>query len=125
LRRWTPVSKTDNGASVIARFDFSDVERVKRAITDLDRTLDNLMDDKLPPHMVEEILGISSAERNRWIKDGRLPKSGMGSFKKGSQQIFFYMHRFREIALLVAHPEIIAKWRESDAQAAQNWYSAV
>jgi len=81
--------------------------------------LDTVAKERLSPQMVEEILGITSAERNGWNKDGRLPKSGTGSFKKGRQQIYFYLHPVTEIAKLAANPKIIAEWREADAKAAQ------
>jgi hypothetical protein len=116
LRRWHPFEKSDNGKIVSARFDIADAERIECALTDLDSMLDALAEERLSPKMVEEILGITSLERKRWNKDGRLPKSGMGSFKKGQQQIYFYLHPFSEIAKLVANPEIIAKWREADAK---------
>jgi hypothetical protein len=65
--------------------------------------------------MVEEILGIGGAERRRWTKDGRLPKSGMGPFKQGRQSIAFYYHPPQKIAELAANPNVIAEWRKRDA----------
>jgi hypothetical protein len=46
----------------------------------------------------EEILGISGIERRRWNKDGRLPKSGAGSFRRGKQSISFNLHPPEKIA---------------------------
>jgi hypothetical protein len=119
LRRWRPLEKSDNGKVVTARFDIADVEKIKCVLADLDRMLDVLTKERLSPQMVEEILGITSLERKRWNKDGRLPKSGTGSFKKGQQEIYFYLHPVAEIAKLAANPKIIAEWREADAKAAQ------
>ncbi|SRR6266496_2127542 len=115
LRRWRPLEKSDNGKVIAARFDIADPEKIKCALADLDRMLDTLATERLSPQMVEEILGITALERKRWNKDGRLPKSGMGSFKKGQQQIYFYLHPIAEIAKLAANPKIIAEWREADA----------
>lgn len=116
LRCWRPLEKSDNGKVVAARFDIADAQKIKCALADLDSMLDALTKDRLSPQIVEEILGITSLERKRWNKDGRLPKSGMGSFKKGQQQIYFYLHPFSEIAKLAANPKIIARWREADAK---------
>jgi hypothetical protein len=110
------LEKSDNGKVVAARFDIADTQKIKCALADLDSMLDALTKDRLSPQIVEEILGITSLERKRWNKDGRLPKSGMGSFKKGQQQIYFYLHPFSEIAKLAANPKIIARWREADAK---------
>jgi len=109
------LEKSDNGKVIAARFDIADPEKIKCALADLDRMLDTLATERLSPQMVEEILGITALERKRWNKDGRLPKSGMGSFKKGQQQIYFYLHPIAEIAKLAANPKIIAEWREADA----------
>jgi hypothetical protein len=87
------------------------------AITDTDRMLDSFGNDRLIPKIVEDVLGISAKERRRWTKDGRLPKSGTGQFKKGRQVFQFYLHPAEEIAKLAANPKIIADWRKADSQA--------
>ena len=79
--------------------------------------LDAFRKERVIPKIVEEVLGISARERRRWIKDGRLATSGTGQFKKGKTIFQFYLHRVDDIARLVAHPEIIAKWRAADAEA--------
>jgi hypothetical protein len=66
--------------------------------------------------MVEEALGITSVERKRWTKDGRLTKSGTDSFRKGRVIFQIYLHPPKEIALLMANPSIIAGWRQADLQ---------
>jgi hypothetical protein len=115
LRFWRPVTKSTDRRTVTA--EFKDARQAKAAIEDIDRMLDLFAGEKLTPKMVEEILGITSAERVRWNKDGRLPKSGTGSFRKGRRVFQFYLHPAADIARLAAEPTIIAQWRESDAKA--------
>lgn len=119
LKRWQPLSKSDNGQAISARFACTDIEKIKAAISDLDRMLDAIARERLPPKIVEEILGITARERVRWSKDGRLPKSGTGSFRKGQHLLRFYLHPVEEIAKLAANPTIIAEWREVDRKAAR------
>jgi hypothetical protein len=82
----------------------------------IDKALDAFRQERLYPKVVEEILGITSRERRRWTKDGRLPKSGTGSFRRGRQSIHFALHPPQEIARLSKNPEIIAAWRKADAE---------
>ena len=52
-------------------------------IAEIDSVLDGFARDRVTPRiMVEQVLGITTRERLRWTKDGRLPKSGAGSFKR-------------------------------------------
>jgi hypothetical protein len=113
LRSWRPVTKSTNGKIVTATFD--DPAQAQAAIKDIERMLDDFGKERLSPKMVEEILGITSVERLRWTKDGRLPKSGTGSFRKGRHVFQFYLHPPAEIAELAAHPAVISRWREADA----------
>src|ERR1700712_1720835 len=39
-------------------------------------TLENIESLPVIPREIEDILGISSTERHRWLKDGRLPSAG-------------------------------------------------
>jgi len=113
LRSWRPATKSITGKIVAAAFD--DSEQARAAIEDIERMLDDFVKERLSPKMVEEILGITSVERLRWTKDGRLPKSGTGSFRKGRHVFQFYLHPPAEIAKLAADPTIISRWREADA----------
>ncbi len=64
---------------------------------------------------VDRLLDISSAERLRWTKDGRLPTSGTASFTNGKAKILIETYPPDAIEALAAHPEIILRWREIDA----------
>jgi hypothetical protein len=84
-------------------------------IAKIDLMLDRYASEPLTHRMVEEILGITSAERGRWTKDGRLPKSGMASFGRGPQSFYLYTHPPKQIRQLANRPDIIARWRKEDA----------
>jgi hypothetical protein len=117
LQRWTPQKIIDVGAIITAYWATVDIERAKAAIIHIDHMLDAFRKERLIPKVVEEVLGISASERRRWVKDGRLPKSGTGQFKKGKTAFQFYLHRPDEIAKLAANPKTVAEWREADSQA--------
>jgi len=117
LQRWFPQEVVDTGKIISACWATTDVRQAKSAIDYLDHMLDSFRKERLIPKIVEEVLSINSQERRRWIKDGRLPKSGTGHFKKGKTVFQFYLHSPEEIAKLAANPEIIAEWRAADGDA--------
>src|SRR5215510_8669518 len=77
LQRWSPNKITDFDNVMTALWAMKDAAKARSAIEYLDYMLDGFRKERLAPKIVEEALGISSAERRRWIKDGRLPKRGM------------------------------------------------
>jgi hypothetical protein len=81
----------------------------------IDLMLDRYANERLTPRMVEEILGITGAERRRWTKDGRLPKSGMASHHRGPQLFYLSLHPPKKIEQLANSPDLIAQWRNEDA----------
>ncbi len=85
---------------------------VSRALEDIER---------LPviPREIEDILGISSTERHRWLKDGRLPSAGTRTVKLRG--------RARKVTFHVFDPAVVEglldgisidAWREQDAETA-------
>lgn len=92
----------------------TDLEDARCAIQHLDDMLDGFRKERLIPKIVEEALGISSVERRKWIKDGRLPTSGAGHFLKGKTRFQFSMHAPEDIAPIAANPKIISSWRRQD-----------
>src|SRR5262249_15381651 len=112
----SPLKQSNDGATVSARFSERDLDRVEQIVDDLKRKLDVIAKERLTPRMVEEILGITSKERSRWTKDGRLPKSGTSSFKRGRQKIQLSTHPPDKIAALAIHPEVIEAWRTNDGK---------
>ena len=80
----------------------------------IETSLASFARERLTPKVVEEVLGITSRERIRWTKDGRLPKSGTGSFKKGSHVFQYSLHPADKIAYLAEDPSIVASWRREE-----------
>ena len=115
IRHAKPRSLVVKEHEASAMFDRSEPEaRIRRLLSDVDRRVDEFRRERLHPRVVDELLGISAHERRRWIKDGRLPVSGSGSFRRGKQVIQFPLHPPDKIARLVEAPNTVAEWRERD-----------
>jgi hypothetical protein len=112
FRHWDSSARFSDGRTYEANFGPTEFERAH-----IDRTLDAFAVQRLTPKMVEEALHITSVERIRWIKDGRLPCSGTGSFTKGRQVFQFYLHPVKEITNLARDHAMIKRWREEDRAA--------
>lgn len=71
------------------------------------------------PREVEDILSIRSAERHRWLKDGRLQSAGTRTVKlRGrARKITFHVFDPRHIEDVLDR-DLMEVWREQDAQAA-------
>lgn len=71
------------------------------------------------PREVEDILTISTTERHRWLKDGRLQSAGTRTVKlRGrAQKITFHVFDPRHIEDLLDR-DLAAVWREEDAMTA-------
>ncbi|WP_231382192.1 hypothetical protein [Sphingobium indicum] len=63
---------------------------------------------------VEDILGITSRERIRWAKDGRLARSGTSRIKRDTTEISLWTYPCDAIERLAANPAEIRQWREED-----------
>jgi hypothetical protein len=77
--------------------------------------------DSLPviPREIEDILSISTTERRRWLKDGRLPSAGTRSVKLRGRAKKVTFHVFDpRLVEDVLDRDLIATWREEDAEAA-------
>lgn len=80
--------------------------------------------DELPviPREIEDILAITTTERHRWLKDGRLPSAGTRTVKlRGrARKITFHVFDPRKVEDIL-DADMIATWREDDAAiAAEN-----
>ncbi len=74
------------------------------------------------PRELEDILAITTTERHRWLKDGRLTSAGTRTVKlRGrARKVTFHVFDPLEVEDLL-NGELIATWRETDAQrAAEN-----
>jgi hypothetical protein len=83
---------------------------VHELIETVDEILDSVAKERLSPRLVEMVLAIRSCEQ-KWTKDGRLPQSGQGSFRRGANEVHFPLYRSDKIAQLAAP---IEEWREAD-----------
>jgi hypothetical protein len=74
------------------------------------------------PREIEDILGISTSERHRWLKDGRLPSSGTRTvnLRGRAKKITFHVFDPRVVEdILDRH--VVDHWRQEDAErAAEN-----
>lgn len=74
------------------------------------------------PREIEDILSISTTERHRWLKDGRLPSAGTRTVKlRGrARKITFHVFDPRTVEDIL-NDDRVASWREDDAlTAAEN-----
>ncbi len=70
------------------------------------------------PREIEDILGITSAERRRWLEDGRLPSAGTRTIKlRGRGTITFHVFDPEFVEDVLSH-DIVVEWRAQDAEAA-------
>jgi hypothetical protein len=83
------------------------------------QALEGVEDRPVLPREIEDILAITSTERHRWLKDGRLPSAGTKTVKlKGrARAITFHVFDPRMVEDLLDR-DAVAEWRELDALAA-------
>lgn len=79
-------------------------------------TLDGIESLQVIPREIEDILAISTTERHRWLKDGRLLSAGTRTVKlRGrARKITFHVFDPRHVEDLL-DGDLIAAWREDDA----------
>ena len=70
----------------------------------------------LLPREIEDILGIKTSERHRWLKDGRLPSAGTRtvSLRGRARKITFHVFDPRLVEDIVDRG-LVDTWREEDA----------
>lgn len=96
--------------------EFEDATRI------VDKTLTGIEDLPVIPREIEDILSISTTERHRWLKDGRLPSAGTRTVKLPgrAKKITFHVFDPRMVEDLL-DPDVVDTWREKDAErAAEN-----
>lgn len=78
--------------------------------------LETIGDLPILPREVEDVLGISSRERHKWLGDGRLQSAGTRTVKlRGrSRAVTFHVFQARHIEA-VLDGDLPALWREDDA----------
>lgn len=99
-------------------------ESAAAAFVDAARIVETVLagaeDQKVIPREIEDILGIKTAERHRWLKDGRLISAGTRTIKlRGrAREITFHVFDPRHVEDLL-DSGVIDDWREQDAEAAR------
>lgn len=98
----------------IPEVEASEFETASAAIT---KTLEGI--DELPvlPREVEDVLTISSRERHKWVKDGRLQSIGTRTVKMHgrSKKVTFHVFDPRHIEDVLDR-DLPTVWREEDAR---------
>jgi hypothetical protein len=72
------------------------------------------------PREIEDILSISTTERHRWLKDGRLPSAGTRTVKLygRAKKITFHVFDPRRVEEIL-NDDTVSAWREDDAVTAR------
>ncbi len=83
----------------------------------VDKTLTDIEDLPVIPREIEDILSISTTERHRWLKDGRLPSAGTRTVKLPgrAKKITFHVFDPRMVEDLLDR-DMVDTWREEDAE---------
>jgi hypothetical protein len=81
--------------------------------------LENIETLPVIPREIQDILSITTTERHRWLKDGRLPSAGTRTVKlRGrARKITFHVFDPRMVEHLLDRG-VVEDWREEDAAAA-------
>lgn len=86
------------------------------------RTLDGIENLPVIPREIEDILAISTTERHRWLKDGRLPSIGTRTVRLRGRAKAITFHVFDpRLVEDILNENRVETWREEDAvRAAEN-----
>lgn len=112
-------SLTIDGGALILRMGAEEGGRFSvatKVIADAFRDIENL---PVIPREIEHILQISSTERHRWLKDGRLPSAGTRTvmLRGRAKKVTFHIFDPRVVEDLLDRDRV-SEWREQDALAA-------
>lgn len=113
MRKQRPLARVESEASSF-RFEATKRAPIEAALPDLDRRISAILDAPLTPSMVNEILLISSQERIRWAKDGRLPPSGTTPSRRGPRSYSVLLFSVSDVLYLARNPGVIDEWRRQD-----------
>ncbi|MER9314563.1 hypothetical protein NKI31_03460 [Mesorhizobium sp. M0659] len=102
---------------IALRMSRSEAEAFKAASASISKTLEGVEALPVLPREVEDILTISSRERHKWLKDGRLQSTGTRTVKmRGrSKSVTFHVfdpHHIED----VLDRDLATVWREQDVQ---------
>ena len=84
------------------------------------QALDGIESLPVIPREIEDILGIKTSERHRWLKDGRLPSAGTRTVKLRGRARKITFHVFDPLLVEdLLEGDRIDAWREDDAETAR------
>ncbi|MFZ5700719.1 MAG: hypothetical protein ACOY4P_05130 [Pseudomonadota bacterium] len=111
MRRSTGSFSRTSRSCVFDRASRQDAQNLVEALRE---RLFRIARKPISQRQVEDILGITSRERIRWGKDGRLPLSGTSRIRKGKTGISLWTYPGDAVEQLAANPAVIRRWREED-----------
>ncbi|MER9586714.1 hypothetical protein [Mesorhizobium sp. M0276] len=104
---------------IVLRMVQTDTDAFDAASAIISRTLEGIEALPVLPREAEDILTISSRERHKWLRDGRLKSVGTRTVKmRGrSKAVTFHVFDSRHIEDILDR-DLAAAWREDDAREA-------
>lgn len=114
-KRWLTVQ----AGELVLGMPEDEVDLFRTASATVARTLEEIESLPVIPREIEDILAISTTERHRWLKDGRLPSAGTRTVKlRGrAKKVTFHVFDPRRIEEML-DGDLVATWREQDAETA-------
>ena len=94
----------------------------KPLVAIIEKTLDGIETMPVIPREIQDILAITTTERHRWLKDGRLHSAGTRTVKlRGrARKITFHVFDPRHVEDVLDR-DLVSQWREDDViQRAEN-----
>lgn len=105
------------GAVLVLRMAEGTEREFHKASDTVSRGLDGIESLPVIPREIQDILSISTTERHRWLKDGRLQSAGTRTVKlRGrAKKITFHVFDPRRVEEIL-NEDLISDWREEDAE---------
>ena len=103
------------GAVLVLAMPEDDEASFLQVAKTVEKTLIGIESLPIIPREIEDILTISTTERHRWLKDGRLQSAGTRTVKlRGrARQITFHVFNPRQIEDVLDR-DLVSAWREDD-----------
>lgn len=103
------------GAVLVLTMPKDDEAGFRQVAKTVETTLIGIESLPIIPREIEDILTISTTERHRWLKDGRLQSAGTRTVKlRGrARQITFHVFNPRQIEDVLDR-DLVSAWREGD-----------
>lgn len=92
------------------------LRRLHHQLRMIDERVTAIVDAPVPPRVVEKCLGITGRERNRWMKDGRLPSCARHLSNRTETSFSIPYFPAELVNELCKRPDIVGGWREMDGR---------